>query len=239
MSYFSTHTSTEHALLLATLFFSSLTFFSIFDQIKRIRQNKNAISLDPTRNVVVFFIYLAGFIHGFINADRAIMLNSLIAIPTLAVIYNIYLFDSLKSVKPKTVAILTAMLIAMIITPYEETLYLVIMMLGYAGAMSQLRTLYTSKTTGSLSPYVYVVGVLSSITWIIYAYSVNDVALKITTPISAVMNVSILLLWTQYKFADKLMLSKIVHRTKYYTTYLKHLNFSLYLALLKKRTPSI
>jgi uncharacterized protein with PQ loop repeat len=203
MSYISSSIPIEAVLLGATAIFGFLTFISLLDQIRRVRIRQNILSIEPARNLTNCFVYLTGLIYGAQLGDKALIINSFILFPTIMLQRTIYKYARVRVADYKIALVLLILTSAMFFVPRKEIIYLFVLSFGYVGSFRQLRTLYATKSTGSLSPYVFVVAVLNSITWLLYAYIGDGGIRKITTPIALSLSSITLLLWVNFKLKEK------------------------------------
>lgn len=182
------------------LFFAIVESWGFWKQGRKIWDNHSGESLSFR-----WFTYLAAYFgasieYGFVHNSISVSLSSaLVGFCHIPIIIGIYKFKKLTWNEKIQSLLFLLMIPALVYTEYKEEFYILLSLGTIYALATQPWELYKTKLPGVVEIRLIGIYILSTIFWIIYAFSIQAVAMMIVCPSALVLLLLTGAFWLRYK----------------------------------------
>ncbi|MEX1064217.1 MAG: hypothetical protein WD898_00290 [Candidatus Paceibacterota bacterium] len=181
---------------LGTLFFSFWTAWAAFGQNKLIWRNRSGKAVSSTTIFYGLCLQTAAVIYGYDIHSLAVLVGGLIRIPLLTMtIIGLGRFKGFSKKEKFMFSLSLSLLVGMLFLSSKGKMFMVFAFGSVLAYSCQLFELWLSDTTGVIDIRVVLVALCSSIFWMVYGISIDDVVIKIVSPCFLAISCLIIVLW--------------------------------------------
>ncbi len=187
---------------LATVFFTILQGWALFEQNKTIRRRKSGESVSLIFFIYAFCYFATFLVYGTTKMSITMTFNGLLMIPYLPILIGLCRFKGFSK-SDWTLLILFSGMIAIVQILNHSSVQDVFVLAGLFGllvpALFQIKEMLKTKSPGSIEPKFIISFMLAGIFWFIYGLTSGNWIFVVFNPISFTILVIILLLYLKYK----------------------------------------
>ena len=184
---------------IATLFFTTIQAWGLLKQNKLIWREKSGEAVSITWFTCFGFMFAVIFIYGIeINAG-ALMYNGLLALFHIPVLIGLAKFKGFTLKQRLIFAACVLAVLIMILFPIKDEIFLTFSFISVVSLVMQPLEMWRSKSAGVVEIKLIKIYTAATAFWVIYAYSVGNWVMKITTPSALVVLIITIALWLKYR----------------------------------------
>ena len=173
---------------LGTIFFTFFESWGYYHQAIMIWKNRSGQSVSIIAFAYLATVFASLLIYGLSTGRIAAIFNGgVLAILHLPILVGLWKFKGYSRLEKFSAVGLISVLVAMVILPYKGEFFLAICFGSLVTLVAQPLEIINNRSAGDVEPKLYVMLVISTSFWIIYAYAINDLPLMIICPISLII----------------------------------------------------
>jgi uncharacterized protein with PQ loop repeat len=187
-----------------TLSFGATMFFTVFQAIGFLKQNRKIIKRRSGESVSISFYSFFGFsalavtVFGLSKQSLALSINGLLGILSLIITINLLRFKKISKKERVIVMFSTLALPVMIFSPNKDIIFLILGLIIAVALTTQIAEIWRNKNSGSYHPFQIFVGITSCSFWLVYAIITGIGVMQITNTLFVLLH--FILLFFYFKF---------------------------------------
>lgn len=183
---------------LGIIVFTLIEGWGLKKQNENIWENTSGESVSVTFFSFVMFFMFTFFIYGIYANSLSITINGLVlGILHVPIVAGLWKFKGFSKAEKICAAASAMMIPTMIFLPWKDAIYLVLAFTTLLAASTQPWEIWRNNKAGELSIQLLIVYLMSTIFWMVYAFSTRQLALEITTSATLVIIVITIILWSR------------------------------------------
>lgn len=185
---------------LGTIIFTFIEGWGLWKQNESIWSSRSGESVSISWFSFIAFFCFAFFVYGLYIRSIAVILNgATLGILHIPILWGLWKFKRFSFQEKSIFVISFLMLPAMIFFPGKDEVYLAIAVGTLFAALAQPWEILHNKSAGVVDIRLIIVYLLSTVFWVIYSFSVDRYAMKITTSVALVILTLTFILWVKYR----------------------------------------
>jgi len=183
-----------------TIFFTLLAAWGLWQQAKKIWQNRSGQSVSVFWFSYNIFLFSANIVYGSSIRSLALIFNgALLSLMYFPVVIGLAKYKGFKPIQKWLFVLYFGLIILMIILPIKSQLYLLFSFVNIIALITQPWEIMRNKNSGMVEVKLILVYLASTLFWVAYAFAIKDWALQIICPTYLIIWVATLILWKKYK----------------------------------------